>query len=57
MVQPVPEFYISSNEVGQKLARKQVGDQLVTLILTGSTVGIFALFGWQQKKLNALKME
>ena len=51
-VQPVPEFYIASDEIGQKLMRNQIGDQVVTLILTVFTVGIFAVFGLQQKKLN-----
>ncbi len=50
-VQPVPEFYTPSNEVGQKLIRKQIGDQLVIWILTLLTLGIFTLFGLQRKKL------
>lgn len=54
-VQPVPDHYTSSGEIGQKKMRKQMGDQLATLILTVLTVGIFAVFGWQQKTLNSRK--
>ena len=48
-VQPVPDHHSSPGEVVQKIMRKQWGEQLVTLILTGLTVGIFAVLGWQQK--------
>lgn len=52
-VQPVPDHHTSNNDIVQKVARKQIGDQLVTWILTVLTVGIFAVFGWQQKTLNS----
>ena len=54
-VQPVPDHYTSSGEIGQKLMRKGMGDQLATWILTVLTVGIFAVFGWQKKMLNSRK--
>jgi len=54
-VQPVPAHHTSNSDVVQKVQRKLIGDQLVTLILTISTVGIFAVFGWQQKMLNSRK--
>ncbi len=56
-VQPVPAHHTANGDIVQKVMRKQIGDQLVILILTVFTVGIFAVFGWQQKKLNSLKME
>ena len=49
-VQPVPDHHTSNNDIAQKVMRNQIGNQLVTLILTGSTVGIFAIFGWQHKR-------
>ena len=54
-VQPVPEYYTQGGEIGQKVVRKRMGDQLVTLILTVLTTGIFAVFGWQRKKFNSRK--
>ncbi len=54
-VQPVPDHHTSNNDIVQKVMRKKIGDQLVTLILTVSTVGIFTVFGWQQKALNSRK--
>ena len=54
-VQSVPDNYTSTSEIAQKSIRNQMGDQLVTWILTVLTVGIFAVFGWQQKKLNQYK--
>ena len=56
-VQPVPDHHTSNNDIFQKVMRKRIGEQLVTSILTVSTVGIFAVFGWQQKKIDSLKME
>ena len=54
-VQPVPDNYTSTSEITQKSIRNQMGDQLVALILTVFTVAIFAVLGWQQKKLNQYK--
>ncbi|MEM7133613.1 MAG: arylsulfatase [Chloroflexota bacterium] len=54
-VQSVPEHYTQEGEIGEKLIRQMMGDTLLTLILTVLTVGIFAVFGWQQRELNSRK--